>query len=63
MKKCVARILVILCLIIMFACKGVETTDVKADRHYVTDLMGRKVLVYNEPKRIAAITGLSLIHI
>ena len=57
MKKIVKVLLMLNVIITLFACKPIVTSSLNSNRHFVTDLMGRKVSVYNEPKRIAAITG------
>lgn len=57
MKKCVTKLLIFALMLSTFACKPVATSESKSGRHEVVDLMGRKVQVYDEPKRIAAITG------
>lgn len=57
MKKCAIKLLVICVMLTIFACKPVATTEVRNDRHIVSDLMGRKVNVFNNPKHIAAIAG------
>ena len=59
MKKIISLFtLSIYILVFITSCKPVETTgDNNRGRHIVTDLMGRNVNVYDEPKHIAAIAG------